>query len=178
MPRRCKKVYILMIRYPGAMADFMVRYTRFEYTHITIGLEEDPNTFYSFNKKGFFVEKITRYLKPGREPFPCVLFEIDVSKKAYRRVKKLLQAYTARKKFLHYTNRSLVTCFLGIPWKIPDHYFCSEFVAEVIQRSGIAFLPKHCSLCLPHHISRLEELKLIFTGNVQTMVEHYGLRER
>lgn len=176
MPRRCKKIYILMIRYPGAMADWMVRHTKFEYTHVTIGLEEDPNTFYSFNKKGFFIEKITRYLKPGREPFPCILFEIEVNKKAYRRVKKLLQGYVLRKKFLRYTNRSLFTCFLGIPWKIDNHYFCSEFVAEVIQRSGIACLPKHCALCLPHHIVQLKELQLIFTGNVQTLVDHLRLK--
>ena len=177
MSTSCKKVYILMVRYPGPMADWMVKHTGFDYTHVTIGLEEDLNTFYSFFKKGFFIEKITRYRKPGREPFPCILFEVDVSKKEYRRVKKMLLANAARKKFLRYTNRSLVTCFLGIPWKIPDHYFCSEFVAEVIQKTGIAWLPKHCALVLPHDIYKLPELKLIFTGNVYTMAEHYDLKE-
>ena len=97
MPRSTKKIMILLVRYPGAMADWMVRHTRFDYTHASIGLEEDLNTYYSFMHKGFIVEKATRYLKPGREPFPCALYEIEVSRKTYRRVKKLLLAYTARK---------------------------------------------------------------------------------
>ena len=175
MPHHTKRIFILLIRYPDTMADFMVRYTGFGYTHATIGLEEDLNSFYSFMKKGFIEEKVTRYLKPGREPFPCALYEIEVSRKAYRRVKKLLNAYTARKKFLRYTHISLVFCFLGIPCKLQDRYFCSEFVAEVLQRANVVNLPKHCALCLPKDFHNLKETRMVFSGNIQTMVDHYHL---
>lgn len=175
MPRCTKRIFILLIRYPDTMANAMVRYTRFGYTHATIGLEEDLNTFYSFMRKGFIVEKITRYLKPNREPFPCALYEIEVSRKVYRRVKKLLNVYTARKKFLRYTHISLVFSFLGIPVKIRDRYFCSQFVAEVLQRTNAAYLPKNSALCLPRDFHNLKETRMIFSGNLQGMVDHYRL---
>lgn len=175
MPRNPKRVFILMIRYPGAFADAMVRYTDYGYTHATIGLEEDLNTFYSFMHKGFVVEKVNRYLKPGRDPFPCALYEIEVSRKVYRRVKKLLNAYTARKRFLRYTHFSLICCFLHIPWKLPNRYFCSQFVAEVLQRGNVVRLSKNSAICLPRDFHELKETQLVFSGNIQTMVDHYHL---
>lgn len=177
MPCPNKKILILLIRYPDTMADAMVRYTRFGYTHATIGLEEDPNTFYSFIKKGFIVEKITRYLKPERDPFPCALYELPVSKKIYRRVKKLLGAYTARKKFLRYTHISLFFGLLGIPFKLKDRYFCSQFVAEVLQRAKAASLPKNSAVCFPKDFAELEETRMIFSGNLQGMADQYHLAE-
>lgn len=175
MPRSTKRIFLLMIRYPGPFANAMVRCTNFGYTHATIGLEEDLNTFYSFMRKGFVVEKVTRYLKPNRDPFPCALYEIPVSKKIYRRVKKLLDRYTARKKFLRYTHLSLFSCFLRIPWKLTDRYFCSQFVAEVLQRGNVVHLPKNSALCLPKDFHNLKETRMVFSGNIQTMVEHYHL---
>lgn len=175
MPRSTKKIMILLVRYPGAMADWMVRHTRFDYTHASIGLEEDLNTYYSFMHKGFIVEKATRYLKPSREPFPCALYEIEVSRKTYRRVKKLLLAYTARKKLLRYTHFSLFWCFLRIPWTLHNRYFCTMFVAEVLQRGNVVTLPRHHATMLPKDFHNLEETQLIFTGNMQTLVDHYRL---
>lgn len=174
MPRT-KKVFILLIRYPGFFADAMVNYFQFGYTHVTIGLEEDMNTFYSFMRKGFVEEKVTRYLKPGREPFPCALYELSVSRKTYRRVKQLLNSYIARKKFLRYTHFTLVFAFLGIPWKLHNRYFCSQFVAEVLQRSRAAFIPKNSAKCFARDFDRLPETRKVFTGDLLGLARHYHL---
>ena len=80
-----RKITILLTQYPTAMASVLQWLTDFPYTHTSIGLEEDRNTFYSFVKKGFIVEKVTRYNKPGRAPFPCALYEIPVSEAVYQR---------------------------------------------------------------------------------------------
>ena len=170
------KITILLIRYPDPMATFMTRWTGFRYTHATIGLGEDLNTFYSFVHKGFIVEKVTRYLKPGRDPFPCALYEIAVPPSIYRRIKKLLRGYAARKQQLHYTQLGLVlSLMLRIPYRRRDHYFCSQFVAEVLQRGHAAHLPRKSMLYFPKDFPKLKETTLVFTGNLQTMAEHYHL---
>ena len=170
------KITILLIQYPDPMATFMTRWTRFRYTHATIGLGEDLNTFYSFVHKGFIVEKVTRYLKPDRDPFPCALYEITVPPSIYRRIKKMLLAYAARKQQLRYTQLGLVLALmLRIPYKRRDHYFCSQFVAEVLQRGRAAHLPRKSMLYFPKDFHKLKETNLVFTGNLQTMAEHYQL---
>lgn len=172
------KITILLVRYPGAMANFMCRLTGFPYTHATIGLGEDLNTFYSFVYKGFLVEKVTRYLKPDRVPFPCALYEIQVPESVYRHVKALLRSYAGRKAFLRYTRFSLVLSLFHIPYKRKDYYFCSHFAAEVLQRSQSVQLRKNSVLCLPKDFHNLQETAQVYCGNVQGMVEHYHLSER
>lgn len=171
-----QKINILLIQYPDNMATFMGHWTGFRYTHATIGLEEDLNTFYSFVHKGFIIEKITRYLKPGRAPFPCALYQIEVPSSIYRHIKKLLQSYASRREKLSYTRFGLVmSLLLHIPYKRRDRYFCSQFVAEVLQRSRAAHLPRSSVRYFPRHFHEMEETRLVFTGNLQTMAEYYNL---
>ena len=42
-----RKLYILLTRFPGKTAIAIHALTRCYYTHASIGLEEDLNTFYS-----------------------------------------------------------------------------------------------------------------------------------
>ena len=162
------KITILLIRYPDPMATFMTRWTRFRYTHATIGLGEDLNTFYSFVHKGFIVEKVTRYLKPDRDPFPCALYEITVPPSIYRRIKKLLLAYAARKQQLRYTQLGLVLALmLRIPYRRRDHYFCSQFVAEILADTCRVKLPCPPSLMHPADYLEMECFRCEFCGGFQ-----------
>ena len=171
-----RKITILLTQYPTTMAAVLRHLTDFPYTHTSIGLEEDRNTFYSFVKKGFIVEKVTRYNKPGRVPFPCELYEIPVNEHTYQRVKKLLAEYTARKEELRYTHRSmLLSLLLYVPLQLKDRYFCSHFVAEVLQRSRVLQAEKHCTLYLPKDFPKLPGAKRIFKGDLAGLSRKYQL---
>ena len=54
-----RKIFILLTAYFGVIPEMLKIITRFKYNHVSIGLEEDKNTFYSFVKSGFIVEKLT-----------------------------------------------------------------------------------------------------------------------
>jgi hypothetical protein len=162
-----------MTRYPGYDAKFLSWYTRFPYTHTSIGFEDDMDTFYTFVSKGFFIESIRKYEKTGRESFPCALYEITVPEKTYYNVKKLVLSYKARKEKLKYSTLGLVCCFFKIPLRRKNKYFCSHFVAEVLQQSKILRLKKKSTLYFPKDISRHKELKLIYVGNHLSFVENF-----
>ena len=168
-----KKIYVLMTRYPGYNAKFLAWYTGFPYTHTSVGFEDDMDTFYTFVSKGFFVESIRKYEKPDRPSFPCALYEITVPEKTYYNVKKLVLSYKARKEKLKYSTLGLVCCFLKIPLKRKNKYFCSQFVAEVLQKSKVLRLKKKSTLYFPKDISKHKELKLIFVGNHLSFVEKF-----
>ena len=63
-----RKIFILLTKFYDTGSKLLRFATGTYYTHASIGLEEDMNTFYSFVLKGFIEEKITRYNKPGRIP--------------------------------------------------------------------------------------------------------------
>ena len=168
-----KKIYVLMTKYPGYDAKFLSWYTRFPYTHASIGFEDDMDTFYTFISKGFLVESIRKYEKPDRPSFPCALYEISVSEKTYNNVKTLVMTYKARKEQLRYSTLGLVCCFFKIPLSRKNKYFCSHFVAEVLHKAEVLKLKKKSTLYFPKDITRHEELKLIFVGNHLSFVDKF-----
>lgn len=169
-----RKIFILLTRFPDNGSKVLEAITGCYYAHASIGLEEDPNTFYSFVCKGFIVEEITRYIKPGRDPFPCQVYELDVSERVYQRVQKLLLHFVEKKHSLRYTKFGLVLSVLRIPYQRRHHYFCSHFVAEILTRSRAARLHKHSALYLPGDFRSLPGIRLRFQGNMQSMLHHFA----
>ena len=169
-------ITILLTQYPTKMASVLRFLTAFPYTHASIGLSEDRNTFYSFVKKGFIVEKVTRFHKPDRAPFPCALYELPVPAAVYQRIKEELKAFEERRTELRYTHRSmLLSLLLYIPYVRQDRYFCSHFVAEVLKRAQLIREDKASVLYLPKDFTKLPEARMVFRGNLHGLSEAYGL---
>lgn len=169
-----RKLYILLTRFPGLDSDALRWWTRFPYTHASIGLDEDMNTFYSFVVKGFIVEDIARYnSKPGRAPFPCVLYELEVSPVVYQKAKQILQKFVTNRANLHYNTLGMLLSLIKIPTRKQDYYFCSHFVAELLQRCNAAKLKKRSNLYFPKDLHKLSEVKLIFQGDLLHMSKRF-----
>lgn len=173
-----KKIYVLLTRFPDNGSKVIQAMTGSFYTHASIGLEEDMNTFYSFVVKGFIIEEITRYIKPDRTPFPCQVYEIAVSEKVYKSVKRIIQFYVNRRHKLSYSRVGLVFGLLRIPFKRKNNYFCSQFVAEVLKRAKAAKLKKFTVLYMPGDFKKLSEMKLVFEGNLQGFITHFGIQKQ
>lgn len=175
MNQENRKIYILLTRFPGAGSRLIEFITRFHYTHASLGLEEDLNTFYSFVCKGFIVEKLTRYVKSDREPFPCQLYELEVSEKVYEKVRNLLFRYTEHQRDYRYSRRGIALSLLHIPYKRKNAYFCSHFVADVLEQGHAVDLKKDSAGYLPGDLRKLPGLKLHFQGNLLGMLRHLGI---
>lgn len=167
-------LYILLTKFPDAGSRAIKALTGFNYTHASIGLEEDMNTFYSFTYKGFIVEEITRYLKPEREPFPCQLYVLEVSEKVYLATKKVLQYFVNMKPFFKYSKLGVVLGLFHVPCKRRYHYFCSQFVATVLEQTKATKLRKSSALYFPKDFRRLKGVRLCFQGNLLSMTKKFS----
>ncbi|MCM1497214.1 MAG: hypothetical protein NC124_01985 [Clostridium sp.] len=169
------KVNILLMRFPDNASKAISFFKQSFYTHVSIGLEEDLNTFYSFVWKGFLVEKITRYAKSERTPCPCLMYELEVSEKAYQKAKKILLEFESNKDIYHYAKLGVVLGIIGIPLRQKNRYFCSQFVAEVLEKSNIQKLKKNSALYYPNDFNKLSEAVLVFQGSLKNFIKHYNL---
>lgn len=170
-----RKLFILLTKFPDAGAKAIKAITGFNYTHASIGLEEDMNTFYSFVNKGFIVEKITRYLKPDREPFPCQLYVLEVSDKVYQATKKVLDYFVNMKPTFRYAKMGVVLGLFHVPYKRKYCYFCSHFVASVLEQAKAVVLKKSSALYFPKDFRKLPGVRLYFQGNLQSFVNKFSL---
>ena len=171
-----KKIYILLTRFPDNGSKVIEALTGCFYSHTSIGLSEDMNTFYSFVVKGFIIEDINRYVKPDRVAMPCQLYEIEVSDQVYQTVKRIIAFYIEHKHKMSYAKVGLVMTLMRIPFKKKYEYFCSEFVAEVLNRAKVLKLKKPAHLCLPTDLVRAKEVKLIFEGNLRGLIYKYNIQ--
>ena len=170
-----RKIFILLTKFPSTGANVLHRLTGCGYTHASIGLEEDMNTFYSFVTKGFIVEKLTRYLKPDRPPFPCLLYEIAVPERTYREIGALLSDFVRKQPLLRYNKLGVVLGLLHIARKRENHYFCSQFVAEIVRRGQAAPLVKDSALYFPKDLQALRGTRELFRGDLLGLTQQYAL---
>ena len=170
-----RKLYILLTRFPGKTAMAIHAMTGCYYTHSSIGLEEDMNTFYSFGFKGFVAEKITQRVRPDKTPFPCQLYELEVSEKVYASVKRLLEESVENKSRYQYSKLGVVLCLLRIPFRRQHHYFCSQYVAEVLSNAQAARLVKDSTLYDPGDFRRMPGMRLHFQGDLRSFLGHFAL---
>ena len=171
-----RRIFVLLTQFPGREARALQWWTRCPYTHVSIGLDEDMNTYYSFVMKGFIVEDIARYNRPGRKPFLCELYALEVTPEAYRQIRAHLDRFVRNRQHLHYTKVGLALSLARIPWRIRNGYICSYFVAEVLHRFTQTRLRRHSCLCMPKDFSRSRQLTMVFRGDLQHYAHRFGSR--
>jgi len=171
-----RNLFVLLTQFPGRESRLLRWYTGCPYTHVSIGLDEDMNTFYSFVMKGFIVEDISRYNRPGRKPFLCELYSMEVSEETYQEVRSHIDAFVRNRKKLHYSKLGLALSLAGIPWKIENGYICSYFVAEILQKCTDAKLKRHSTLCMPKDFTRSQNFRMVFRGDLQKYARRFGSR--
>ena len=163
-----KTVSVLLTKH----VDIFSKISRFliggEYTHASIGLSEDKNTFFSFNtKRGFCIEKP---IKKKREN-PCVLYQIPVTLQSYEDIVTRISNFQSHSDKYHYNFIGLLFCLLRIPFQRKNKYFCSQFVSELLTLSGAINSKKRPSLYLPKHFLNEPQLTLQYKGTLCGLCE-------
>lgn len=167
-------IYIMLTRSGTVYSRFIHAVTGDEYTHVSLGLGEGASELYSFSRKRAsfpLPSPIVREDVPGsylaRHPRTrCALYRVRADAAAYRRVRELVEDMYAHRERYHYSLIGAALCKLDIAHERAEHYFCSQFVAEVLGRCGVLELPKNPSLMRPEDFAGLPELEKVYTGPV------------
>ena len=161
------KLLIVLTRLPDFGSRIIGFITRSHYTHASIALEEDPSSFYSFTLKGFRIEHPKGLLGSNHVPFPCRIYSIDVPESIYQKAKRIIGTFTVNKEKYHYSVAGIILALFHIPLSISRQFYCSHFVADILERSGAMNLQKQSCLYMPCDLQRLKGLSLCFAGTIQ-----------
>lgn len=141
-----KKITILLTKYSDRVSSFIYYLTGRTYTHASLGID---GTYYSFNYKGFCTETAALHRKRGVGK--SILYELNISDKSYQNICNQIRYFELHKERFHYSRLGVVCCFFRIPFHRRNHYFCSQFVAEVLKKSGALTFKAPAELYLPSH---------------------------
>ena len=127
-----RHICILLTKYSDWISTVVYHIGGRGFTHSSISLEEDPDTFYSFNFRGFAVESVEKHRRRGVKNSRCI--RLQVSDAAYAHIRERLREMLAHRTEYHYTRLGVLFCVLRLPFRWRKHYFCSQFQDK--QRSG------------------------------------------
>lgn len=169
-----KTLYLFLTRSGTLLSNLVYHLTGAQYTHVSLAFDEDLSTLYSSTRKNgytmFPAGPSREYLNRGvflqRENIPCALYALEVSEEAYARARRRAEHMMNHGHLYRFNSLGLLLCWLHIRWQRRRHYFCSQFVSEVLEKSGAMELPKHSTLMHPNDYTRLEELRCVYKGTL------------
>ena len=164
---KTKSIFILLTAQPDLMSRFIRFITWGKYTHASIGLEDNFNSFFSFvTKGGFYLERPTKSKKAKKMARKCALYRLDVTEQIYEKIKQRIEDFQLHGKQYRYSYIGVLLCLLRIPHYRKNSYFCSQFVSELLTISGAAKLKKKPSVYLPDDFRREPMLNILFQGSL------------
>jgi len=167
-----KKIYILLTDTGTILTKTIQRYTKAPYNHSSLALDEELIQLYSFGRKnpnnpfngGFVQENILQGTYKFSPKTTCALYEISVTERQYAKVKRLIELFKRNDRKMAYNLFGLFGVAFKEPFEPLGSYFCSQFVAEIVDRAGIKLWDKLPSLVEPNDFRKSDQVNLVYEG--------------
>ena len=149
-------------------------YTRAPYNHVSIALDEHLNEMYSFGRRrpnrplpgGFVQEKQREGTFAYFKDTLCAIYRLEITEDEYMAIKAVIAEFQAEQE--HY-NFNIIGCAglaAGLPIQRRYNYFCSQFVATVLERAGVKLVNKPPGLMRPSDFPTCNKLELVYEGKL------------
>lgn len=142
------------------------------YNHCSIALDDSLEKVYSVGRKelwnmfaaGFVVESKSSGFFAVHHNSDIVLLRLPVSTEEKRKIRQVIAEYQQTP--CRYNFLGLVYCYRGIPMERENRLFCSQFVAQVLQRADVRLFDKPASLVRPHDFLGISSAEFVYTGKI------------
>lgn len=162
-----RKIYILLQEFDSTIGSIFKLLKKSNYNHASIGISDSFDEFYSFRTKwGLCIEHPFDFTKSHKREIKCIIYEIEVDEKTYENVKKHIDSFLNRKHNYYYSYFSFILGFIGLKHKLKEGYYCSRFVAEILDGSNVITFYKDASLYMPSDFMK-HNLKKHFEGKAK-----------
>ena len=169
-----RTIYILLTHSTTLMSQAIALTTGAAYTHVSICLSPELDQFYSFARRlphfplpaGLVCERPNDGYWARHPGIPCALFALPVEDKVHAQIKQRLNRMCANPSVYHYSLLGVLLCAAGIIHRRQTHYFCSQFVGELLADAGAVSLPRDASLLHPDDFATLPSIRICYSGRL------------
>ncbi|MDX8362584.1 hypothetical protein [Cytobacillus sp. IB215316] len=169
-----KEVYILLTDTGTTLNRTIKLVTHAPYNHASIALDKELNEVFSFGRKqpinplygGFVQEDFVKGTFSWYPETTCAIYKLEVNERIYNKMLRLIAAFKKNRKWYYYNFIGLFGVPINHPIEVPSSYFCSQFVAEILRRSGIKLFNKPSSLVSPNDFRSANKLDLVYEGKI------------
>ena len=166
-----KKVYIIL-SYTGTWIAKVIRYyTKKEYSHVSISLDENLQRMYSFGRKnpyisfwGGFVHESTRYGTYKRyHQTKAVIYQIEITDEQYQKLSNLILEFKKKRKMYRFNILGLMGVAFHKKRKKENYFYCAEFVRYMLENANIVKKPLP-EVIKPEDFKEIPDLQIVYEG--------------
>jgi hypothetical protein len=174
-----RSVFILLTRTSTPFSKAIHFVTHSDYTHASLGIAENSYDFFSFGRKkpytlpttaGFINENLAEGILLRNPDAPCILYRLQVPKQVYDNIEDKIHAFETQYEQYSYSFLGTVLCFFNVPHAIKNKYFCSQFVAEILDSTNALQLDKSPSVYHPNDFRKETELEKYYEGTLGNLM--------
>lgn len=169
-----KKIY-LVLTYTGTwLAKIIRQYTKKEYSHISISLDENLQRMYSFGRHhpyiffwGGFVHESVHYGTFKRfSKTKAAIYEMQVTEEQYERMVEEINAFKKQKMLYHFNILGLFGVAFHKRRIKKNYYYCAEFIRHLFEKAGVLQEPMP-EVIKPEDFQKLPGLHQVYEGNLK-----------
>jgi len=179
-----KKVYILLTDTGTWFSKLIGLYTKAKLNHASIVLDEEMKEVYSFGRTnslnplsgGFVKEKVVGHLvRAVSRRTECELYCCTVSEEAYDRICSQIRHMEHHQHKYKYNFLGLFGVVFNISIERKNAFFCSQFVAYMLQKHGVPLVNKCITQVTPEDLQNCESLELVYAGDLRQKAKNLHL---
>ncbi len=114
-----KEIYILLTKSGTIFSRLIHRMSEGEYTHVSLALDSELTTLYSFGRKykysmlpaGFVRENVNRGVMGSSDSMRCALYKMNISDDCYQKLCNRLRHMEANREVYRYNIVGIPMCF-------------------------------------------------------------------
>lgn len=171
-----RKVYVLLTDTGTVLGKLIKLYTRKPHNHASIVIDDQFNKVYSFGRRNprnpFFAGFVEENIRGGIfRKADCAIYCITITEKQFQTMNRKLRDMEENKENYRYNLIGLIAVVLNLEIDRKNAFFCSHFVAAILEESGID-IKNQKPLCLvtPHDIKESASLELVYEGKLSAFI--------
>ena len=175
-----ERIYLVLTATGTLFSRFLGLITRARYNHVSLGLDDDIEEFYSFGRKiiwfpligGFVVERANKGLYKVFSDTACLIYKLEIEDWQFDKLKVCIDNFKKNQHIYKYNIIGLLGVMFNIPSKRKNRFFCTQFVATMLDECGIYSFKKDLSLAAPDDFHKIPGLVKIYEGLLSELSDY------
>lgn len=164
------KIYIVLTHTGTLLSKIIKYYTRKEFSHVSISLDENLNEMYSFGRLNPYNPFIGGFVHehPHKGTFArfkntkTAIYALEVNEEEYNSIKSNIKKIEEKKEKYKFNIIGLIAVSINKKIKKENAFYCAEFVKYTIEKTHIAVsLPE---IIKPEDFKKIEGIEKVYTG--------------
>ncbi len=170
-------IYLVFSKTGTWLARTLGVFSETKYVHSSISFDDSFREMYSFGRTnpnnpfsgGFVKENIYEGVFKKWRKSECIIFKVEVSEAQFWGLKKDIEYFYENRHLYRYNFIGLFGILINKPINRKYHYFCTQFVYELLKRHELVDLQKHPGLVTTLDLIDLLDKSILYEGFIANM---------